>query len=284
MKEFLEFVIRQLVEFPDEVMISEIPSGKMTIFKLQLRQSDVGRIIGRNGQTIHAPLQFGLPMMKIDILTLFPEVCRAPLSESMMKRAQENGIVDLRIHNLRDWTTDKHHTVDDAPFGGGPGMVMKLEPIFSAVESLRNEKSTVVLMTPQGERFTQTAAEKFAGSEHLVVICGHYEGIDHRVIEHLVDAEISIGDYVLTNGAIAAVVLVDATVRLLPGVLGDEQSAAEDSFSAGLLEAPQYTRPAEFRGWKVPEILLSGNHAEIAAWRKNEALRRTRENRPDLLR
>ncbi len=222
--------------------------------------------------------------MKIDILTLFPEICRAPLSESMMKRAQENGIVDIRIHNLRDWTTDKHHVVDDAPFGGGPGMVMKPEPIFAAVESLRNEKSTVVLMTPQGERFTQTAAEKFAGSEHLVVICGHYEGIDQRVIEHLVDAEISIGDYVLTNGAIAAVVLVDATVRLLPGVLGDEQSAAEDSFSAGLLEAPQYTRPAEFRGWKVPEILLSGNHAEIARWRKKEALRRTRENRPDLLR
>ncbi len=202
----------------------------------------------------------------------------------MMKRAQENGIVHLRIHDLRDWTTDKHHVVDDAPFGGGPGMVMKPEPIFAAVESLRNEKSTVVLMTPQGERFTQTAAAKFTGSEHLVVICGHYEGIDHRVIEHLVDAEISIGDYVLTNGAIAAVVLVDATVRLLPGVLGDEQSAAEDSFSAGLLEAPQYTRPAEFRGWKVPEILLSGNHAEIAAWRKKEALRRTRENRPDLLR
>ena len=221
--------------------------------------------------------------MKIDILTLFPEICRAPLSESMMKRAQENGIVDLRIHNLRDWTTDKHHVVDDAPFGGGPGMVMKPEPIFAAVESLRNEKSTVVLMTPQGERFTQSAAEKFAGSEHLIVICGHYEGIDHRVIEHLVDAEISIGDYVLTNGAIAAVVLVDATVRLLPGVLGDEQSAAEDSFSAGLLEAPQYTRPAEFRGWKVPEILLSGNRAEIVAWRKKEALRRTRENRPDLL-
>jgi tRNA (guanine37-N1)-methyltransferase len=221
--------------------------------------------------------------MKIDILTLFPEICRAPLSESMMKRAQENGIVDIRIHNLRDWTTDKHHVVDDAPFGGGPGMVMKPEPIFAAVESLRNEKSTVVLMTPQGERFTQSAAEKFTRSDHLVVICGHYEGIDQRVIEHLVDAEISIGDYVLTNGAIAAVILVDATVRLLPGVLGDEQSAAEDSFSAGLLEAPQYTRPAEFRGWKVPEILLSGNHAEIATWRKKEALRRTRENRPDLL-
>jgi len=222
--------------------------------------------------------------MKIDILTLFPEICRAPLSESMMKRAQENGIVHLRIHDLRDWTTDKHHVVYDAPFGGGPGMVMKLEPVFAAVESLRNEKSTVVLMTPQGERFTQSAAEKFTRSDHLVVICGHYEGIDHRVIEHLVDAEISIGDYVLTNGAIAAVILVDATVRLLPGVLGDEQSAAEDSFSAGLLEAPQYTRPAEFRGWKVPEILLSGYHAEIATWRKKEALRRTRENRPDLLR
>lgn len=221
--------------------------------------------------------------MKIDILTLFPEICRAPLSESMMKRAQENGIVDLRIHNLRDWTKDKHHVVDDAPFGGGPGMVMKPEPIFAAVESLRNEKSTVVLMTPQGKRFTQSMAWEFAKTEHLIIICGHYEGIDHRVIEHLVDAEISIGDYVLTNGAIAAVVLVDATVRLLPGALGDDQSAVEDSFSAGSLEAPQYTRPAEFRGWKVPEILLSGNHAEIAAWRKKEAIKRTGENRPDLL-
>jgi len=221
--------------------------------------------------------------MKIDILTLFPEICRAPLSESMMKRAQENGIVDLRIHNLRDWTKDKHHVVDDAPFGGGPGMVMKPEPIFAAVESLRNEKSTVVLMTPQGKRFTQSMAWEFAKTEHLIIICGHYEGIDHRVIEHLVDAEISIGDYVLTNGAIAAVVLVDATVRLLPGVLGDDQSVVEDSFSAGSLEAPQYTRPAEFRGWKVPEILLSGNHAEIAAWRKKEAIKRTGENRPDLL-
>jgi tRNA (guanine37-N1)-methyltransferase len=221
--------------------------------------------------------------MKIDILTLFPEICRAPLSESMMKRAQENGIVDLRIHNFRDWTKDKHHVVDDAPFGGGPGMVMKPEPIFAAVESLRNEKSTVVLMTPQGKRFTQSMAWEFAKTEHLIIICGHYEGIDHRVIEHLVDAEISIGDYVLTNGAIAAVVLVDAIVRLLPGALGDDQSAVEDSFSAGSLEAPQYTRPAEFRGWKVPEILLSGNHAEIAAWRKKEAIKRTGENRPDLL-
>jgi len=222
--------------------------------------------------------------MKIDILTLFPEICRAPLGESIMKRAQANKIVDLRIHNLRDWTTDKHHTVDDTPFGGGQGMVMKPEPIFAAVQSLRNEKSAVVLMTPQGKRFTHWIASEFAKSEHLIIVCGHYEGIDHRVVEHLVDVEISIGDYVLTNGAIAAVVLVDAIVRLLPGVLGDEQSAVEDTFSAGLLEAPQYTRPAKFRSWRVPEILLSGNHAEIAAWRKEEAMKRTKENRPDLLR
>jgi tRNA (guanine37-N1)-methyltransferase len=221
--------------------------------------------------------------MRIDILTLFPEVCRAPLNESMMKRAQESGALDLRIHNLRDWTTDKHHVVDDAPFGGGQGMVMKAEPIFAAVESLRGENSQVILMSPQGRQFTQAVAGEFSARQHLIIICGHYEGIDHRVIEHLVDAEISIGDYVLTNGAIAAVVFVDAIVRLLPGVLGHEQSAADDSFSGGLLEGPQYTRPAEFRGWKVPEVLLSGNHAAIAAWRKEQALQRTRKNRPDLL-
>jgi len=236
--------------------------------------------------------------LKIDILTLFPEICRAPLSESIMKRAQENKIVDLRIHNLRDWTKDKHHVVDDAPFGGGQGMVMKPEPIFAAVEELRgagqetpnaqlskveNRKSKIILMSPAGRRFDQSMAERFSHEPHLIVICGHYEGVDHRVIEHLVDLEISIGDYVLTNGAIAAVVLVDAIVRLLPGALGHEQSAADDSFSGGLLEAPQYTRPAEFRDWKVPDVLVSGNHAEIAAWRKKEALRRTRENRPDLL-
>jgi tRNA (guanine37-N1)-methyltransferase len=224
--------------------------------------------------------------LKIDILTLFPEICRAPLSESIMKRAQENKIVDLRIHNLRDWTKDKHRIVDDAPFGGGQGMVMKPEPIFAAVEELRaqvDEKSKIILMSPAGRRFDQPMAERFSREPHLIVICGHYEGVDHRVIEHLVDLEISIGDYVLTNGAIAAVVLVDAIVRLLPGALGHEQSAADDSFSGGLLEAPQYTRPAEFRDWKVPDVLVSGNHAEIAAWRKKEALRRTRENRPDLL-
>jgi tRNA (guanine37-N1)-methyltransferase len=244
--------------------------------------------------------------MKIDILTLFPEICRAPLSESIMKRAQENKIVDLRIHNLRDWTTDKHHIVDDAPFGGGQGMVMKPEPVFAAVEELQKTsnaqpafaklrrgrrrtpnvelpKPRVILMSPAGRRFDQQLAAELAQDRHLIIICGHYEGVDHRVIEHLVDLEVSIGDYVLTNGAIAAVVLVDAIVRLLPGALGHEKSAADDSFSGGSLEAPQYTRPAEFRGWKVPEVLLSGNHAEIAKWRKEQSIKRTKQNRPDLL-
>jgi tRNA (guanine37-N1)-methyltransferase len=221
--------------------------------------------------------------VRVDIITLFPELCRVPLGESMMGRAQAAGVLDLHVHNLRDWASDRHHVVDDAPFGGGQGMVMKPEPIFAAVDSLRTKASTVVLMTPQGRRFTQTLAREFSAKEHLIVISGHYEGVDHRVIEHLVDAEVSIGDYVLTNGAIAAVVFVDAIVRLLPGVLGHEQSAAEDSFAGGVLEGPHYTRPSEFRGWKVPDVLLSGNHAEIAAWRKREGERRTRENRPDLL-
>jgi len=221
--------------------------------------------------------------MRIDILTLFPEICRAPLNESMMKRAQESGTLRLRIHNLRDWTTDKHHIVDDSPYGGGQGMVMKPEPVFAAVESLLTDSSKVVLMTPQGRKLDQQMAREFSAEEHLIIVCGHYEGIDHRIVDHLANAEISIGDYVLTNGAIAAVVFVDAVARLLPGVLGHEQSALDDSFSSGLLEAPQYTRPAEFLGWKVPEILLSGNHEEIVAWRKSEARRRTRENRPDLL-
>ena len=236
--------------------------------------------------------------MRIDIITLFPEICRTPLNESIMKRAQENGVLDLRIHNLRDWTSDKHHVVDDAPFGGGQGMVMKPEPIFAAVEDLRKETSNaerptpnaqlqaakVILMSPAGRRFDQSLATELSRESHLIVVCGHYEGVDHRVLEHLIDEEISIGDYVLTNGAIAAVVLVDAIVRLIPGVLGDEQSAHDDSFREGLLEAPQYTRPSEFRGWKVPEILLSGNHGEIAKWRKEQAKKRTCENRPDLLR
>jgi tRNA (guanine37-N1)-methyltransferase len=221
--------------------------------------------------------------MQINIITLFPEICRAPLSESMMKRAQENGLLDLRIHNLRDWTSDKHHVVDDAPFGGGQGMVMKPEPIFAAVESLKTNKSVIVLMTPQGKRFNQKLADELSRQHHLIVICGHYEGVDHRVVEHLVDEEISIGDYVLTNGAIAAVVFVDAIVRLLPGVLGDDQSALDDSFRGDILEAPQYTRPSDFRGWKVPEVLLSGDHGKIAKWRKEQARLRTERNRPDLL-
>jgi len=250
--------------------------------------------------------------MRVDIITLFPEICRAPLSESIMKRAQEKQIVDLHIHNLRDWTADKHHVVDDAPFGGGQGMVMKPEPIFAAVENLKKQApnaqrpmlsasvaaslreargspegpphaaSKVILMSPAGQRFHQKIAQQLSQEPHLIIISGHYEGVDHRVIEHLIDLEISIGDYVLTNGAIAAVVLVDSIVRLLPGTLGDEQSAADDSFSDGRLEAPQYTRPADFRGWKVPEVLLSGNHAEIAKWRKEQAVKRTRANRPDL--
>jgi tRNA (guanine37-N1)-methyltransferase len=241
--------------------------------------------------------------MRIDIITLFPEICRAPLSESMMKRAQESGALELQIHNLRDWTFDKHHVVDDAPFGGGQGMVMKPEPIFAAVEELRQKtpdaqrptpnaqqpaigdrKSKVILMSPAGRRFDQSLARQLSRESHLIIVCGHYEGVDHRVVEHLIDEEISIGDYVLTNGAIAAVVLVDAVIRLIPGVLGDEQSAHDDSFREGMLEAPQYTRPAEFRGWKVPEILLSGNHREIVKWREEQSKKRTKANRPDLLR
>jgi len=226
--------------------------------------------------------------MRIDIVTLFPEICRAPLNQSIMKRAQEKRIVDLHIHNLRDWATDKHHVVDDAPFGGGQGMVMKPEPIFAAVEDLKsqiaNRKSQILLMSPAGRRFDQEMAQQLSQESHLIIISGHYEGVDHRVIEHLIDLEISIGDYVLTNGAIAAVVLVDSVVRLLPGTLGHERSAADDSFSNGLLEAPQYTRPADFRAWKVPEVLLSGNHAEIAKWREEQATTRTRANRPDLFR
>ncbi len=221
--------------------------------------------------------------MQIDILTLFPAIATAPLAESMMKRAQDRGLATIRAHNLRDWATDKHRTTDDTPYGGGQGMVLKCEPIFAAIESLRTSGSHVLCLSPAGRRFDQRAAAELSKVPHLILLCGHYEGIDQRVIDHLVDEEISIGDYVLTNGALAAAVVADAVVRLIPGVLGDEQSAGDDSFSTGLLEAPQYTRPVEFRGWRVPEILLSGHHGEIASWRRQQALDNTRRVRPDLL-
>ena len=220
--------------------------------------------------------------MRIDVLTLFPGMFTGPLDESILRRARQSGALDLRIYNLRDWTHDKHRTVDDRPFGGGPGMLLKPEPIFEAVESLRTEKSRVILLSPAGRLFRQEIARELAKESHLILICGSYEGVDERVRTHLVDDEISIGDYVLTSGALPAMVIIDAVTRLLPGVLGDEQSAEEESFSDGLLEYPQYTRPAEYRGLRVPEILLSGNHEEIAKWRLQQAIERTRQRRPDL--
>ena len=220
--------------------------------------------------------------MRIDILSLFPQIAEAALNESMMKRAQEAGLVEIHSHNLRDWATDKHRTTDDAPYGGGQGMVMKCEPIFAAVEELRTPAARVVFLSPSGRPLTHALAAEYSYFPHLILLCGHYEGIDQRVIELLVDEEISIGDYVLTNGAIAALILVDCVVRLIPGVLGHAESAVDESFSTGLLEGPQYTRPVEFRGARVPEILLSGNHAAIANWRKAQALAKTRRVRPDL--
>lgn len=221
--------------------------------------------------------------MEIDVLTLFPRIFEGPLEESILKRAQESGRVQIRVHNLRDYTHDKHRVVDDRPYGGGPGMLMKPEPIFEAVEKLRRADTRVVLMTPQGEPFVQLRAQEYARVSHLLIICGHYEGVDERVRQALVHDEISIGDYVLTNGALAAAVVVDAVVRLVPGVLGHEDGAADDSFASGLLEGPQYTRPPEFRGMRVPDVLLSGDHGAVAEWRLEQAKRRTEERRPDLL-
>lgn len=221
--------------------------------------------------------------MKIDVLTLFPGMFAGPLDESIVKRARDKGHLQLAIHNLRDYTHDRHKTVDDNPFGGGPGMLLKPEPIFEAVEALANEQTKVILLGPAGRKFDQAIARELAQLEHVLLICGSYEGFDERIREHLADDELSIGDYVLTNGALPAMVIVDTVTRLLPGVLGDDESSREESFSAGLLEYPHYTRPADFRGMKVPDVLLSGNHAEIAKWRLEQAKARTRERRPDLL-
>ncbi|HMP75028.1 MAG TPA: tRNA (guanosine(37)-N1)-methyltransferase TrmD [Kiritimatiellia bacterium] len=221
--------------------------------------------------------------MRIDVITIFPEMLDGFLRASMMKRAAQKGALDLRTVNLRDFATDKHQTTDDRPFGGGPGMVMKPEPIFAAVESLRTPESRVVLMCPQGRVFKQAVARELSAAQHLIFICGHYEGVDERVREALVTDELSIGDYVLTNGVLPAAVVIDAVVRLLPGVLGGEGAAEQESFSESALEYPQYTRPAEFRGMRVPEALLSGHHEEIARWRAAQSETRTRARRPDLL-
>ena len=221
--------------------------------------------------------------MKIDVLTLFPAMFAGPLDESIVKRARAEGLLDLAIHNLRDYTHDRHRTVDDKPFGGGPGMLLKPEPIFEAMEKLSREKTRLILLTPAGRKFNHSIARELARQEHLLLVCGSYEGFDERVREALANDELSIGDYVLTNGALPAMVIIDAVTRLLPGALGDDQSSRDESFSRGLLEYPQYTRPAEFRGMKVPEVLLSGNHAEIEKWRLEQAKQRTKERRRDLL-
>ncbi|MCM8796890.1 MAG: tRNA (guanosine(37)-N1)-methyltransferase TrmD [Candidatus Omnitrophica bacterium] len=226
--------------------------------------------------------------MRIDIITIFPKMFAPVLNESIVKRAQRLGRVKICIHDLRDFTSDKHRKVDDRPFGGGSGMVMRPEPIFNAVEyiksQLRNSATPqVILLCPQGKKLNQRLAKKLSERRHLILICGHYEGVDERVRQKLVDEEISIGDYVLTGGELPAMVLVDSVIRLIPGVLGDKNSLNFESFEGNLLEYPQYTRPAEFRGMRVPDILLSGNHNKIEVWRKTEAVKRTKTRRPDLL-
>jgi tRNA (guanine37-N1)-methyltransferase len=220
--------------------------------------------------------------VRIDVFTLFPEYLGAPLDASLVGRARVRGILDVRLHNPRDWTTDRHRTVDDAPFGGGAGMVMLAEPLFAAVEAVGPPRP-LLLMAAGGRRFDQAMAAELAQTEGFSLLCGRYEGVDQRVADHLCDGELSVGDYVLAGGEAAALVIIEAVARLVPSVMGNEQSADDESFSAGLLEYPQYTRPASFRGWEVPEVLRSGDHARIARWRHAQSLRRTRDHRPDLL-
>jgi len=223
--------------------------------------------------------------MRFDIFTLFPESLFSYLNASILKRARQNGLIEVRLHNIRHWAVDRHRMTDDLPYGGGGGMVMKPEPVFAAVEGVLGAPPAcpVVLLTPQGRTFNQKMAAELANLPRLALLCGHYEGVDERVRQHLVTDEISIGDYVLTGGELAALVVLDAVARHIPGVLGDPQGASRDSHATGLLEHPHYTRPAEFRSWRVPEVLLSGDHARIARWRQEESLKRTRQRRPDLL-
>jgi tRNA (guanine37-N1)-methyltransferase len=223
--------------------------------------------------------------MHFDVFTLFPGVFQPYLESSILQRAQEKGLIGVALHNIRDWTHDRHHVTDDAPYGGGGGMVMKAEPIFTAVESVLGAPPAcpLIYLSPQGRQFTTAVAQELAAQPRLGLLCGRYEGIDERVIENLVTDQISIGDYVLTGGELPAMVLIDAVSRFIPGVLGDPDGAFDDSFGDGLLEYPHYTRPEEFRGWRVPDVLLSGNHALIAKWRKEQSMLRTRKQRPDLL-
>ncbi len=223
--------------------------------------------------------------MRFDVFTLFPEVFHPYLESSILARARQNNLLEVQLHNIRDWSTDRHHTADDAPYGGGGGMVMKCEPAFAAVEAvLGNPPSCpLILLTPQGRTFNQEVADELAAMPRIGLFCGHYEGIDERIREHLVTDEISIGDYVLTGGELPALVLIDAITRLLPGALGHPYGARDDSFASGLLEYPHYTRPEVFRDWKVPDVLLKGNHAEISKWRREQSLLRTLKKRPDLL-
>jgi tRNA (guanine37-N1)-methyltransferase len=226
--------------------------------------------------------------MRIDVITLFPEILRGPLDASILGRAQRGGQAEIALHQLRDYATDKHHTVDDKPYGGGPGMLLKCEPIFAAVQDVQSkapQPGRVILLSPRGVKFDQAKARELAGLERIIFLCGHYEGVDERVREHLVEEELCIGDFILTNGALAALIVIDAVVRLLPNVVGNETSTQTESFSAERpwLEGPQYTRPEEFRGWRVPEILLSGHHGKIEKWSKEQSRRVTERVRPDLL-
>ncbi|HPD55604.1 MAG TPA: tRNA (guanosine(37)-N1)-methyltransferase TrmD [Smithellaceae bacterium] len=224
-------------------------------------------------------------MLRFDVLSIFPAMFASPLDYSVLKKARDKGLIEIKLHNIRDWARDKHKMTDDEPYGSGCGMVMKVEPVERALVEIKNPdmKPVVILMTPQGESFRQETAAQMAKEKQIVLICGRYEGVDERIRQHLIDKEISIGDYILTGGELAALVFIDAVSRLVPGVLGNARSIEGESFAHGLLEYPQYTRPADYKGWSVPEVLLSGNHAQIEQWRKMQSLKRTYERRPDLL-